>query len=68
MTSVAERAPLDEAALDAVWERLAEAVTSVGAPEKEALLLAKLALLMAREIGDPARIEALIAEARMDLE
>ncbi len=53
--------------LEALWERLAEAVTTAG-PEREALFLAKLALLLGREIGDMPRIEALIATALRDLE
>ncbi len=63
-----DRAPLDAAALDQAWERLAEALDAAGGPEKERLLLAKLALLMAREIGDLARIDALIATAARDLD
>ena len=52
--------------LDAMWERLAEAVTAAG-PAKETLLLAKLALLLGREVGNLARVEALIALALRDL-
>ena len=52
--------------LDAMWERLAEAVTAAG-PARENLLLAKLALLLGREVGDLARVEALIALAIKDL-
>lgn len=54
-------------ALEALWERLAEAVTAAG-KERERLFLAKLALLLARELDDPARVEALIATALADLE
>jgi hypothetical protein len=53
--------------LESLWERLAEAITAAG-PEREALFLAKLALLLGREIGDPSRIEALIATALRDLD
>ncbi len=56
-----------EAALEALWERLAEAVTAAG-PEREALFLAKLTLLLARALEDPARVEALAAEALRDLD
>ena len=52
--------------LDAMWERLAEAVTAAG-PAQETLLLAKLALLLGREVGNLARVEALIALALRDL-
>jgi hypothetical protein len=55
------------ARLDAAWERLAEAVTAAG-EGRERLFLAKLALLMAREIADPPRLEALVAEALRDLD
>ena len=53
-------------ALERLWERLAEAITAAG-PEREALFLAKLALLLGREIDDAARTEALIALALRDL-
>lgn len=52
--------------LDAMWERLAEAVTAAG-DGREALFLAKLALLLGREVGDLARVEALIVTAMRDL-
>jgi hypothetical protein len=54
-------------ALEALWERLAEAVAAAG-PERERLFLAKLALLLAREVGDAGRVMALIAAALADLE
>lgn len=53
--------------LETLWERLAEAVTAAG-PGRESLFLAKLALLLGREIGDLPRIESLIATALRDLE
>jgi hypothetical protein len=60
--------PAEAAALlDLAWERLAEAVTTAG-EGRERLFLAKLALLMAREIADPARLDALVAEALRDLD
>lgn len=62
------RRDFDAAALETVWERLAEGVTASGGSEREALFLAKLALLMAREIGDLERVVALIAEAGRDLD
>ena len=52
--------------LEILWERLAEAVTAVG-PTREALFLAKLALLLGREVGNLARVKALIAVALEDL-
>ncbi|WP_135467321.1 DUF2783 domain-containing protein [Crenalkalicoccus roseus] len=54
-------------ALEALWERLAEAVAAAG-PERERLFLAKLALLLAREVDDAERVAALIAAALADLE
>ena len=57
----------DAETLETLWEGLAEAITAAG-PEREALFLAKLALLLGREIGDTRRIEALIATALRDLD
>jgi hypothetical protein len=57
---------MTEAELEALWERLAEAVDAAG-PRHEALFLAKLALLLGRELDLP-RVEALIATALRDLE
>ena len=58
---------MDDATLEALWERLAEAVTAAG-PGKDALFLAKLALLLGREVGSLPRVEALIAAALRDLD
>jgi hypothetical protein len=52
--------------LEAVWERLAEAVDRAG-PEREALFLSKLAVLLADALGDRARVERLIEAALEDL-
>ena len=52
--------------LEALWERLAEAIDEAG-PERERLMLAKLALLLAEELGDPARVNELITDALEDL-
>ena len=52
--------------LEILWERLAEAVTAAG-PGREGLFLAKLALLLGREIGNLAQVEELIAVALEDL-
>ncbi len=53
--------------LEAVWERLAEAVDRAG-PERQALFLAKLAVLLADALGDRARVERLMEAALEDLE
>ena len=52
--------------LEALWERLAEAVTAAG--PQAPLFLAKLALLLGREVNDFPRVEALVAAALRDLE
>ena len=52
--------------LEAVWERLAEAVDQAG-PERDRLMLAKLSLLFADALGDAPRVHALIATALEDL-
>ncbi len=52
--------------LEAVWERLAEGIDRAG-PEREALFLAKLAVLFADALGDRARAERLIDTALEDL-
>ncbi|WP_043364740.1 hypothetical protein [Belnapia sp. F-4-1] len=49
-----------------LWEQLAEAIAAAG-PEREALFLAKLALLLGRELGDTARVAAAIGVALRDL-
>lgn len=61
--------PADGEALAAIWEALSEATAQAGPdPARERLFLAKLALLLARETGDPARIAALAAIALRDLD
>lgn len=52
--------------LEAVWERLAEAIDRAG-PEREALFLSKLAILLADALGDRARAERLIEAALENL-
>jgi hypothetical protein len=52
--------------LEAVWERLAEALDRAG-PEREALFLSKLAVLLADALGDRARVERLIEAALEDI-
>jgi hypothetical protein len=53
--------------VERLWEQLAEAIAAAG-PEREALFLAKLALLLGREIGDAERVAAAIGVALRDLE
>lgn len=57
--------PLPLPALETVYDELAEAVDRAG--DRRELLLAKLALLLAHEVGDHARVSALIAAAEADL-
>jgi hypothetical protein len=58
---------MDASEIEALWEALAEAVDEVG-PERETLFLAKLALLLGREVGDLGRVRALLAVALRDLD
>lgn len=51
--------------LDDFYSALAVAIDEVG-PDKEALLLSKLALLLAHELNQPQRALTLIEEARAD--
>jgi hypothetical protein len=55
--------PADD--LEALWEKLATAIDEAG--ERDKVFLAKLALLMAQEIGDRKRIEEMIGIAQTDL-
>jgi len=59
------RTPLPLPDLEAVYDDLAEAVDRAG--DRRELFLAKLALLLAHELGDRGRISALIATAEADL-
>lgn len=52
--------------LELLWERLAEAIEQAG-PERDRLMLAKLALLFAHTLGDAKRAAALIQFATEDL-
>ena len=52
--------------IEATYDRLAEAIDAAGT-ERSELMLAKLALLLAQELGDAARIAALIDAALQDL-
>lgn len=53
-------------AIEALWRRLAEAIDQAG-PERDRLMLAKLALLLAQEVGDQAIVERMIDAASRDL-
>jgi hypothetical protein len=53
--------------LESTYDLLAEAIDNAPAGTSE-LLLAKLALLMAHELGDAARVRALVQAALADLE
>lgn len=55
--------PVDD--LEAIWERLAQAVDQAG--DRSDLFLAKLALLLAERLGDRAAAEAAISTALKDL-
>lgn len=57
---------LSQADLEATYDRLAEAIDAAGASRSE-LMLVKLVLLLAQELGDADRVAALMAEARSDL-
>lgn len=52
--------------LESIWKRLAQAIDQAG-PEREALFLSKLAVLLADALGDRARAERLIETALEDL-
>lgn len=55
--------PMD---LEAFYTALSDALDAVGV-QGESLLLTKLALLLAHELGDAERARALIEQARLDL-
>jgi hypothetical protein len=52
--------------LERLWFALSEAIAAVG-PEREAVFLAKLALLLAHDLDDPDRVAALIEDAKQNL-
>lgn len=58
--------PMDLEALEVWWEALAGGMDRAG-PEHETLFLAKLALLLGREIGDTTTCLSLIDTALEDL-
>jgi hypothetical protein len=53
-------------AIEATYDRLAEAIDAAGADASEKMLV-KLVLLLAHELGDADRVAALIGEALQDL-
>lgn len=53
--------------VEQVYDGLAQTLDTVG-QEKSELFLAKLALLLAREIGDPGRVLGLIVDASANLD
>lgn len=58
--------PLPLAGLEAVYDALAQAIDRAG-PARSELFLVKLALLLAHDVGDAARVQALIEDALRDL-
>lgn len=52
--------------LEQVYDTLAQAIDQAG-PERSALFLTKLSLLMANALGDPALVEQLVQSALLDL-
>jgi hypothetical protein len=65
MTASPANLPFED--LERLYALLAETVDGVG-PEREALFLSKLALILAQEIGDADKVTAAIAAARRDLD
>ena len=57
---------LDIAGLETVYDQLATAIDAVGA-EKSELMLVKLALLAANQLGDARQFGEMIAAAQSDL-
>jgi hypothetical protein len=53
--------------LESTYDLIAEAIDNAPAGASE-LMLAKLALLLANEVGDPARIQTLVQSALADLQ
>ncbi len=62
MTERMDRTCLDAAGLEAVFAAMAEAVDKAGS-ERRAMLLGRLAMLLAGEVGDADRVRACIAMA-----
>ena len=66
MTAATTPPGLPLADLEAVYDQLAGAVDQAGVA-RAPLLLAKLALLLAQELGDKARFDVLLQQALADL-
>ena len=58
--------PLSVQANERLYDALADAIDAVG-PAQEALLLTKLALLLANQIGDEAVVDTALATAQAQL-
>jgi hypothetical protein len=52
--------------LEATYDHLAEAIDAAG-PDRSELMLVKLCLLLAQDLGDADRVQALIQAALADL-
>jgi len=52
--------------LESTYDHLAEAIDAAG-PARSELMLTKLVLLLAQELGDASRVSALIHSAAADL-
>ena len=61
--------PTEGEALDTLWDALARTIAAAGPdPARERLFLAKLVLLLARELDAPDRVAELAALALRDLD
>ena len=58
---------MPEKTLEDVYAALAEGIDAAG-PDKEAMFLSKVALLLANEISDPERALQLIADAQLNMD
>jgi hypothetical protein len=58
--------PLPVEDLEAFWAALAEAIDRAG-PERDRVMLAKLALALADRVGDAEAVAAALAAAQRDL-
>ncbi|MGE0797624.1 MAG: hypothetical protein AB7G13_11175 [Lautropia sp.] len=65
-TPIDSTSPLSAPARDRLYAELAQAITTAG-EHREALLLARLALLLFERLGDEAAARIAIAEALQDL-
>lgn len=59
--------PLNFTELETVYEDLALALDTIAAPDRE-VFLSKIALMMARELGNVKQIRAIIASAKTHLD